>query len=376
MKFKIALEYLDQALKKMKNVIPQRSSIISMQNVLIDATGEKDIVFTGYDGTISVSCKYPAETIEEKGSFSLPFKVLLGASESFAEGFVSFELEKEKEDNKVRVTNNQYSCEITGLPEDEYPAIPKFTESVFYPLNAKNLMDIFEMTSSSAAKEETRLSLTAICLETTKEGVVKGTGTDGHRLAFCERSNEDNKFFMDNKMLLPKKSVEPLMALLETCVDKPCQFSFNNNCLIAKENDDIITMRLIDAEYPNIQEILPSVLNRTHFLRVDRKKVIDAIKFISNFSDQKTSLVRTELAENKLTIRSNNYCSAGVISFDVEYDGDTIQTGLNASYLLEVLKTIQSDSVLVSFASDSEPIVLKPDDEADKTFFIIMPMLL
>lgn len=369
MNFSIDLEELKTALKRVKAIIPLKTPIIPLQNVLLEASlDKKEIRFTGFDSTISVSSTHPLLNIDESFKYTIPSKILCGITDSFQSGEVSFEITK---DNKVKIKNNSYICNVIGLDAKEYPALPTIDEVVFYPVNSQDMYDILTTTFHAVSSDESRAVFTSVCMEMKQDGTIIGATTDGHRLAYSERKSESNKFHLDKQILFPKKAISSLTQLLENEITEEAQFAFSNDCIIVKKKDISMIFRLVQGEFPDFSSLLPD--QNSSFITVPTKQLTDNIKFVLNFSTKTNQIILT-LSKGRIDLSSKNDVSNGNISLDTDYDGDIINIGFNASYFLDALKTIESEHCRLYLSACDLPCVIKPEAESSSDYFVIMPM--
>jgi DNA polymerase-3 subunit beta len=58
----------------------------------------------------------------------------------------------------------------------------------------------------------------------------------------------------------------------------------------------------------------------------------------------------------------------------VEYEGESVEVGINANYVLEVFRLIQTEEVVFKFNNPLGAIIVEPVMEKPNYFFIVMPL--
>ncbi|HAA26318.1 MAG TPA: hypothetical protein DCE11_09445 [Ruminiclostridium sp.] len=79
------------------------------------------------------------------------------------------------------------------------------------------------------------------------------------------------------------------------------------------------------------------------------------------------------IADNKLLITTNAEVGISKEEIDVEIDGNDLTIGFNPRYLLDSLKVIDDENIVISFSSSIGPSVIKPVS-GDKYLFMVLPV--
>jgi DNA polymerase-3 subunit beta len=58
----------------------------------------------------------------------------------------------------------------------------------------------------------------------------------------------------------------------------------------------------------------------------------------------------------------------------VQFNGDPVEVGVNATYLIEELRLAHSEEILLKFNNPLGAIVVEPATEDPDHFFIVMPL--
>src|SRR6185436_7169777 len=103
--------------------------------------------------------------------------------------------------------------------------------------------------------DETRYSLNGVFVEQGEGGKLRMVATDGHRLAFEERSV--GSLGLSKGVILPRKGLSELKKLLESGEDGAVSLGFKENMgLVIKDNVELF-MRLIDGDFPDYTKVIP-----------------------------------------------------------------------------------------------------------------------
>jgi DNA polymerase-3 subunit beta len=139
-----------------------------------------------------------------------------------------------------------------------------------------------------------------------------------------------------------------------------------------------ILTRLLEGPYPNYEQVIPRSNPRR--LGVRRMDLMEAVDIVASHADNITRQVRFSLRTNQVGIASATELGAGEHAVDASYTGDDMEIGYNASYLLDILKSIPTEEVAFHLNTALAAGVVEPAGalpEADEELLcLIMPLRL
>ena len=139
-----------------------------------------------------------------------------------------------------------------------------------------------------------------------------------------------------------------------------------------------ILARLLEGPYPNYEQVIPR--NNPKKLTARRIDLMEAVDIVASHADNLTRQVRFSLRKNALSISSATELGAGDHAVDAQYGGDDMEIGYNATYLLDILKSMSTEEVsfLLNTALAAgivEPVGALPQADEDM-MCLIMPLRL
>ena len=139
-----------------------------------------------------------------------------------------------------------------------------------------------------------------------------------------------------------------------------------------------MTCRLIEGRYPNYNSVIPQ--NNPHKAIVDRAIFISALKRVSVFSSQASSLIKLSLKENSMTISAQDidFSTSAEETLICQYDGKDMSIGFKSSFLIDILNNISSQNVIIELADPSRAGLIVPEEqeENEDLLMLLMPMML
>src|SRR6187402_405307 len=207
MNLTIAKDQLLAGLQTVQNVVSTRTTLPILSNVLLLAE-EGKLRLTTTDLDVGVSGSIDAQ-IEKPGATTLPARRLANIVRELPAAEVQVEIDSK---NVASIRCGQSFFKILGLPEEEFPPLPKFEDAKTFTISQQALRDALKKTSYAISTDETRYVLNGI-LFSFKENKLTMVATDGRRLALVDLEVEFPRS-QEADLIVPTKCVAELVRLL------------------------------------------------------------------------------------------------------------------------------------------------------------------
>ena len=123
---------------------------------------------------------------------------------------------------------------------------------------------------------------------------------------------------------------------------------------------------LLNGTYPNTDQLVPDDFEIIYRLNLNEfYNVIDRASILAQAKDK--NIVSLETKGNKLVITSSSP-EIGKIEEVMNIDiikGNDIKISFSAKYMMEALRSFNSEEVTIYFNGEIKPIILKEDDNGD-----------
>jgi DNA polymerase-3 subunit beta len=365
MKFAITRENLRSGLGAVASTIPTRTTLPVLSNILMRAT-EGGVQLSGTDLDISVSLSVPAD-VEAEGAVTVPAKKLV-------------EIARELEDAPVHIetdgTQVQLSCgrsrfKLYGLAEDEFPGFPEVDFADAWKMSAGDLQQLISHTSFAVSTEESRPILNGVLWQLGPEGSLM-VATNGHRLAKMLQPLEGSGA-PEAELIIPPKALHQVEKLYDK--KDELELARSDNHLAFRSTDRVVYTRLIEGPYPNYDQVIPkdndkeAIANRASFEAAIRRMAVVA-------SDQ-THRVRLSFEEGGVKFRVQTPdLGEAEDELPLEFRGEPLEIGFNATYLLEILRYIPDEDVRMSFKAPERAATFAPASGDPDYLCLVMPLRL
>jgi DNA polymerase-3 subunit beta len=264
----------------------------------------------------------------------------------------------------------------------DFPRIPELKGEARVTLDGATLARLAGRTAYASSTEETRPQLNGVLLSST-EKIVTFVSTDGHRLARASRQGSYSGLAAPGiivptrALLVVSRTAEEATSPVEIDVAAGRnQAGFSTQ--VGEYRVQILT-RLLEGTYPNYEQVIPKDNPRSLLAR--RADLIEAIDIVGSHADNVTRQVRFSVRGDGLGVSSTTpELGAGEQRLKAEYDGEPLEIGYNAGYLLDVLRSIPTEQVRFRLktslsAGVIEPVGALPQSEED-LLCLIMPLRL
>ncbi len=366
MKFTITRENLQQGLAAVGASIPTRTTLPVLSNILIEASAD-GVQLSGTDLDIAVTLRVPAD-VEEEGAITVPAKKLQ-------------ELARELPEQPARITTmgerfelvcGKATFRLNGMPRDEFPSFPQVDFSGSWRIPGSVMSSMIERTSFAVSTEESRPILNGVLWQLA-DGEMRMVATNGHRLAKLSVSAEEGGA-PHADLIVPPKALAQVQRLFDG--QEEIEVARSENHLGFRQSGVQVFTRLIEGPYPNYEQVIPKDNDRIAI--ADRETLTRALRRMAVVASEQTHRVRLSFVGNalRLSVETPDLGDAHE-ELEVEYQGDALDIGFNANYLLEVLRFMPTDEVKLSFKAPERAATVQPMDEAAGDYLcLIMPLRL
>jgi DNA polymerase III subunit beta len=369
MEIRIDRPQLLKSVSRVQSIIEKRSNMPILSTILLSGYVDK-ITVSATDLELGYQQELSAKILEE-GSITISGRKLFEILKESRSDTIHI---KEKENNWVFLDDGTARFNLACLPAEDYPNFvePEGVETV--ALDGDTLSEMISKTIYAVTLEEAGFKLSGIFTEKIAQSgnfILRMVATDGHRLSMIDKTIDGmERLEIGKGIMIPKKGMAELNKLASE--GGVVHLGFEKHNCVAKKEDALLVIRLIDTKFPDYQAVIPH--EGEIFVYVERVALLEAMRKMMILSNEHYRAVKVSLENNAMALTSTNPDLGDANeTMEVEYSGDRIEVGFNARYFIDVLQTMESERVSLGFIDGSKPCILR--GEADKGFLgLIMPM--
>ncbi len=370
MKFIVSSSALLKQLSAISGVITTNPVVPILENFLFEVS-EGKLVVTASDLQTSMITEIEIEA-KESGNIAIPAKILLDTLRNLPEQPVTFTIDEETYSIELSSENGRYK--LSGENATDFPKVPTVSDGDTVDIPSEVLSRAISSTIFAASNDELRPAMSGIyvLLNNTNTTFVS---TDGHRLVRFRRVDIVSE--SDNSILIPKKALTLLKSSLPSAnTNVKVEFT-PSNAYFTFDNFQMIC-RLIDERFPDYENVIP--VDNPNELVIPREDLLGSLKRISIYANKTTHQVRLKIAGSELQISAEDldFSNEANERLACEFNGEDMEIGFNAKFLMEMLNNIDTDSVKLELSEPNKAGLLIPvsKDSSEDILMLVMPVML
>ncbi len=368
MNFTITRQNLHSALAAVSASIPSKTTLPVLSNILFE-TGEDGVRMSGTDLDVAVRVKMPAD-VKEAGSLTAPGKKLQE---------ITRELPDQPVDVSTRGDQIELKCgrshfKLNGLPSEEFPSLPEIDFEEGWQIEGKELHRLIHHTSFAVSTEESRPILNGVLWEL-RDGEMRMVATNGHRLARMAVSIASSGA-PSADFIVPPAALQQVQRLFKDGDD--LMVARTGNHLGFRSGSHEVFSRMIEGTYPNYDQVIPKDNDKAAV--IEKKGLESAVRRMAVVASDQTHRIRLKFESGRVHLNVlTPDLGEGHDELEVQYEGEELEIGFNANYLLEVLRYMPTEAVKVTFKAPERATTIEPVPDGEETLnylCLVMPLRL
>ena len=374
---------LNSAIQLVSKAVASRPTHPILSNILVTADeGTNKISLTGFDLNLGIQTSFDA-TVSQSGAITIPSK-LLSEIVSKLPNETPVSLSVEESSDNILLKSDRGSFNLKGIPSDDYPQLPFVESGTSLEIDPSSFLRAVKMTIFSSSNDEAKQLLTGVNFKF-KKSVLESAATDGHRLAVILNNDQDLNL-QDNSaslkedefnlsVTIPTRSLREIEKLVSLkSHEKSIKLFYDKGQVVFISSNQIITTRTLEGTYPNYSQLIPDSFSKV--FKFNKNSFVDSLERIAVLADQQSSVVKINFNDDKYASISADAQDIGNAEelLPVTFTGEKLEIAFNVKYLLEGLRVISSENVLLKCNLSTTPAVLIPDDNISSFTYLVMPV--
>ena len=363
-----------QALNTTKRAISSKNAIPILSTIKIDVTPE-GVALSGSNGQISIENFISIKDenagllVTSPGSILLEATFFINVVSSLPDVTLDF---KEIEQKQVLLTSGKSEITLKGKDADQYPRIQEIAASNPLVLETKLLKQLINETAFAASVQESRPILTGVHFVLSDNKELKTVATDSHRMSQKVITLEKNGDNFD--VVIPSRSLREFTSVFSDDIETVEVFFANNQILFRSEHISFYT-RLLEGNYPDTDRLIPTEFNTEATFNVANLRfAMERARLLSNATQNGT--VKLEFKNGVVSAHVHSP-EVGRVNEEIDtstVSGEDLSISFNPTYLIEALKAIDSEQVVIRFISSVRPFTLVPEENEQGFIQLITPV--
>ena len=349
MTFTISAIDLAKGLDTLSKVINPKNSLPILGNI---SFGVKNCNLTlrASDGENTLMTSLELTEAEGEGVFSVGAKEITEAVKNISERPLTFDINTEVKMAKVIYLEGEFTLPIDL---EDLPQAPVMDEYGQFTIGEGLLKTVVERSLPATATDELRPVMNGV--------EFNNTGVKG-----------------DNSFIMPKKPATLLKNMLNSTSDKTTTITFDDRQGMVKMESYTLQFRMIEGRYPNYNAVIPDKNDKIAL--IDRTTLLAAMKRITPFANDSSSLVKFTVENNKIILEAEDYDFSKTAKETVvcSYAAEKMEIGFKGTTITELLTQLKTQEVELKLADKSRAALIVPSkqDEDNEVTMLLMPMLI
>lgn len=364
MHFRCQKKDLVDGISTVQKAIIGKSPMAVLEGIYIE-TGGSEILMRGSDIDLSIETLV-ASSISEEGRIVVDSKLFGDIIRKLPDAMIEIST---AENNTIKISCENSEFNLLYLNAEEFPTLPEIGNREKIPVREDIFKNLIKGTSFAVAQDEARPILLGVLFEV-KNRVLNMVALDGFRLALRSEYLESNE---DLSVVIPGKTLNEVSKILQDR-DDLLYISFNENHILFEVENTKVVSRLLSGKFIQYDSIIPTDYKLQ--FKVKRAKLAQSIERASLMAKEGSSrLIKLHIENDVAVITSNSQFGKVKEEVPVHMEGDAIEIAFNANYLLETLKIMEEEEILVEMTSGVAPAILR-NTQVDNCTYMVLPVRL
>ena len=364
MKITFLSNNLQNKISFLNHAISVRGQLPILSNFLLEAK-EGKLFISATDLEIGISSSLPVN-IEKEGRVTIPAKNFSDLLSNLEDQKITLTLDGET----LNLTGEKIKASFQTMPADDFPKLYEEKGEEIVSIKKKDIEEYISRVAFSAAIDSSRPALSGVLIDKDK-GEALLVATDGYRLSL-QKNVFKTAQELEKPLVVPARVIKELVSIKEDDENVKVFVSEKNNQILFTQGETSLVGRLIEAEYPDYEKIIPKEFSTK--TEVSREALQNAIKICSVFARETANIIKISIGNTKMIISANSpSVGADTVEIDAKTTGEENEIAFNAKYLLDALSAISEENLVFEMNGPLNSGVFKIKGN-DSFLHLIMPI--
>ncbi len=299
---------------------------------------------------------------DQDGSAVVPARLVSDIVRALPAGAVEVSLG----DEEMSISAGRSQFSVRPLSLSDYPAQAE-ADAEPVTLQSSEVAESLRQVVRAASTDDARAVLTGVLIAAEDDGL-KMVATDSYRLAVRDLP-QNSMLASGQRVLVPGRALAELQRILSTDAELTVRLGARE--AVFEVGETHLTTRLIEGEYPNYRNLLPSAY--PNLLTVGREALLEALRRVKILAQDSTP-VRLTLGGDTLQLTAITQDVGNAHEeIDAAYDGAEMTVAFNPDYLASGIDAVEGDEVTLATIDPMKPAVLRGVGH-DEYLYLLMPV--
>jgi len=360
MKFKCNRDDFMSAISIAQRAVSTRTTLPILSGILISAL-DGMVCMTATDLEMGIECRFTCD-VEDPGNTVVSARLLGEIIRKLPERDVEFYV---GETNKITVKSGKSVFNLLGMDPHDFPPFPEVREHDIAVLPADLLKNMIRKTGYAVSLDQIKRVLTGEYLKI-KPDELEMVALDGYRIAMCRARTHGSE--EEREFIIPGRTMNELAKMIggpeETINISTCE-----NEIMFEFGSVRVVSRLIAGSYINYMNFIPNKFQLE--VDIDALAFRDALERAFLMAKEGNNLIKITVTD-KIIITSNSDIGDVYEELPVlECRGSDLEIAFNCTYLMDAVKSIDSETITLKFVESAGPCLVLPAGDEDQLNLVL-----
>ena len=344
---KVNQEQLLFGLDIVSKAVVSRAVLPILSHVLLDVN-KGGLTLAANNLEMVIACDVLATVEEEEWAITVPYRLLADYVKE-----LDGEISLTRVEHQLKLVCGLQRAHMNGMEKDDFPAAPVY-EGEMSELSPGIIKNMLVRTLIAASTDEYRPVLTGVLLSI-DDKKIKAMAADGFRLSVTDGTQ--NWELKTQEALVPAKALSDVLRISDKVPDESIRMGLSETRAFFEIGEIRMCTSLIEGTFPDAEQIIPKSWDTQ--IVVPTRELLRAMRVLKPFMDHTVSM---EVKDDKIQlVPTTSEESTAECEVDATVIGEKLKIGLGLSYLIDVLKVVQSENVVLEMTTASAPVVVRPE---------------
>ncbi|MDD2568196.1 MAG: DNA polymerase III subunit beta [Clostridia bacterium] len=342
--------------------ISGKNTLPILGGILIQAQNNSlNIKSTDLD--IAIECSVAADVVKEGELVIADGRRFIEIVRQLPEGNINISA---MNDFDLTIKYGESSLNIRGFDGEQFPLLPGREGDIHGNMAAEVFNRMVREVAIAAASDESRPIFTGILIDIQGENVIM-VATDTHRLAKAEGIWQGDDQI---KVVVPAKTMLEITKIAAGEENIEITISKKHICFVM--GNTVFISRIINGQYPDYEPIMPKEEQYKTEVSVAKKTLLNSLSRASLLARDNNSIVKLNFTQNEIVMTADSP-DVGNIKENIpaNIEGEYFQTAYNVRYLIDALKVMEGENILMRLTGVITPGIILPQEEKNYTYLLL-----
>ncbi len=374
---------ISSAVAPLMCAVSGKSAMTTIEGILIEAKFPDVCTMTTYDLQKGVKITVEAKVLEE-GKYIINAQKFVQTLRVMDGEEVTLTIDQKL---SATIVSGRSSHKMIAIDGEDFPIIPELTSDRSFIMSQSVLKKMIAKVDFAMGVNDQRAVLNGTFFKISDDSIML-VSCDSFKLAKCRQKtdlvnkNTNGNEHIEYSFIVPVKTVNELSKLLDDDDEALTQIFVTRKHIVLLIGEITFFSRLIEGDYIDYDRII--IKNHSNVLVVNKKDILGALERAALVTEEKIagsvrSHVKLDINGDVMKVSAVSTAGSTYEEVGIEHNGDGILIAFNNRYLMDSIKSCESDEIKLSMSSPLTSMNIEPtendyESSGSDEIFMLLPV--